>query len=174
MEDSLRVYILQPFDYLSKQEFSHILIELSSPPYISEKIATSTYFHDIHDMRFSIETFIQPDDIRMSGPLENIVFLSDLLERLFIAHHLLRYRFKSYKLSCESVYSQINFSKSSFANDFANLVVLRLCFIIVVLYILQYLVVYLCFCIIFFIQLYFTVICKSWRIGTRHVSSHMS
>ena len=64
----------------------------------------------------------------MASSLQNIILLHDFLQRALVGHVSLVYRFKRNKFGSESIDSQVDFTKSTLAYDFSNLVVVYLGF----------------------------------------------
>ena len=120
------MHVLETENDLPKYKFSHIFLQLSSSSYIREQITTTAHFHDIHDMIFRFETFIQSHDILLPSSFKYIILLHNFFQRRFILHCFLRDTLQCDKLSRQPMYSQIYFAKCSFTNNFSDLIVLWL------------------------------------------------
>jgi hypothetical protein len=88
-------------------------------------------------MRFSIEAFVQSDNILVPRTLKDVVLLHDLFQRALIGHVGLVDRFEGDKLARQPIDSQIYLAKGSFADDFSDLVVVDLGVIYPILYVRQ-------------------------------------
>jgi hypothetical protein len=65
MENTFAVHIFESIDYLSKDEFGLIFIQLSSSTHKGEEVTSATDFHDIHDMAVDFEALIESNNILM-------------------------------------------------------------------------------------------------------------
>jgi hypothetical protein len=104
MEDSFAVHIFKSVNYLSKDEFSLIFIQLSPTTNEGQKVSSAADFHDIDDMAINFEALIESNNIFVPSSFQNVVFLSNFLQRVFILHHLLVDALKCHKFTCKSLY----------------------------------------------------------------------
>ena len=104
MEYSFAVHIFKSIDYLSKNEFGLIFIQLSSSAHEGEKVSSTTDFHDIHDMAVDFEALVETNDLLVPGSFQYVVFLSYFLQWVFILHHLLVDTLKSHKFTRKTLY----------------------------------------------------------------------
>lgn len=81
-------------------------------------------------MSLCLETLIESDYVLVPSSLEDIVLLHHLFVRRFIVHEGLVNRFQGHELSSESVDGQIDLAKGTFANHFADFVVVNLGFVL--------------------------------------------
>jgi len=76
-------------------------------------------------MRFNFETFIEPNYIWVSRPLEDVIFLPHLLQRALILHESFVDRLESYELTRQPVDGQIYLSKRALANNLSYFIVIN-------------------------------------------------
>lgn len=126
MKNSFAMYIFKSIDYLSKNEFGLIFIQLSSSPHEGQKVSSTADFHDIHDMAIDFEALVKTNDILVPSSFQYVVFLSDFLQWVFVLHHLLVDALERHEFASKSLNGQIDFTKSSLAYDFANFVIVDL------------------------------------------------
>lgn len=78
-------------------------------------------------MALSFKPFIQSNNILMSCSLQNFILLFNLPQTSLISHKLFCNRLQSHKLPSKPINCQINLAKSSFANNFSNLIAINSC-----------------------------------------------
>lgn len=78
-------------------------------------------------MTLSFKPFIQPNNILMSCSLQNFILLFNLPQTSLISHKLFGNRLQRHKLARKPIDCQINLAKSSFANNFSNLIAINGC-----------------------------------------------
>ena len=130
--------ILEPQYDLFKYELCVVLLQLSSAPDKRKQVTTTTDFHHVHDVRLIFETLVQPNDVLMSGPLQNVILLLDLLQRALIVHECLVDRLQSYELSSQPMNGQVYFPEGSFADYLTNLIIVDFSCVILFFNVLKY------------------------------------
>jgi hypothetical protein len=63
MEDSLAVHIFKSVNYLSKDEFSLVFIQLSPTAHEGQKVSSTADLHDIDDMAIDFEALVETNNI---------------------------------------------------------------------------------------------------------------
>ena len=141
VQHPLRVDVSQARDYLPEDELGRIFLEFPPSPDVGEQVAATTDLHHVDNVGVSLEALVQPDDVFVASPFENVVLLHHLFEAVLVLHESLVDGLKRHKLASEPVDSQVHLAKSSLSNDFAYLVVVDLRYVETTGNVLQNLVV---------------------------------
>lgn len=79
MEHTFAVYIHQSLYKLAEHMLGQILLELSPSAHVGQQVTAATNFHDVDSVRVRVETFVQAHDVLVSGTLQDVILLHDLL-----------------------------------------------------------------------------------------------
>lgn len=126
MEHALAVHIHQALDQLTEHVLRQVFLQLSASPNVRQEVAAAADLHDVDRVRLGVEALVEPHNVLVPCPLQDVVLLHDLLQGALICHVGLVDRLQGHELAGEPVDRQVDFAEGALANDLADLIVVNL------------------------------------------------